>query len=125
MPRLGLRAHALHSPAPTTLPVRRQRLREFALFPHVRPLPVEDVDGDRHDDGQARQDRRRPLQFELCVAVADVCVERGRVHGRDTGKEVASECVPAGRGRGVGAVGGDHVVDRGHVDCVVSDADEE
>ena len=124
MPRLRLRTHALRPPAPALLPVRRQRLREFALLPYIRPLPVEDVDGDRDEDGQAGQHRRRPLELELGVPVADVGVEGGRVHGRDAGEEVAGERVAAGRGGGVGSVGGDHVVDRGHVDGVVGGADE-
>lgn len=49
---------------------------------------------------------------------------RRRVYGGDAGEEVTAQAVAAGRRGGVGAVGRHHVVDRGHVDSVVSDADE-
>lgn len=125
MARLGLSVLILHHPSPLPLLVRRQRLREFALLPNIRPLPIEDVNGNCDDDSQARQYRRGPLQFVFCVSVADVGVKGGGIHGRDAGEEVSSEGVATCRGGGVWAVGGDHVVDCGHVDGVVGGADEQ
>ena len=42
-----------------------------------------------------------------------------RVHGGYTGEEVSCEAIAAGGGCGVWSVGGDHVVDCGHVDTIL------
>ena len=50
--------------------------------------------------------------------------EKGRGgDGENTGEEVTRPAVAACCGGGVGTVGGDHVVDCGHVDGVVCNAD--
>lgn len=58
------------------------------------------------------------------VGPADVLEEGRRGDGEHAGEEVARPAVAAGGGRGVGPVGADHVVDCGHVDAVVGDADD-
>ena len=58
------------------------------------------------------------------VFAADVGEEGGRGDGEDAGEEVARPTVAASCGGGVGSVGGDHVVDCGHIDGVVGDADD-
>lgn len=51
--------------------------------------------------------------------------EEGRGgNGENAGEEVARPAVAACCGGGVGSVGGDHVVDCGHIDGVVGDADD-
>lgn len=50
---------------------------------------------------------------------ANVREEGRRGYGEHTGKEVSRPAVSAGCGRGVRAVGTDHVVDGCHVDAVV------
>ena len=54
---------------------------------------------------------------------ADVGEEGRGGNGENTGEEVARPAVAACCGGGVGPVGGDHVVNCGHIDGVVSDAD--
>ena len=44
---------------------------------------------------------------------------RSGVHGGYTGQEISRQGVATGGGSCVGAVGGDHVVDCGHVDGVL------
>ncbi len=58
------------------------------------------------------------------MSVAHVCVKGRRIHGRYAGEEVTGERVAACCGGGVWPVRGNHVVDGGHVDCVVGSADE-
>lgn len=109
-------------PPPTLrFPIASQHLRKLTPLPDRRPLPVKHIDGDGDQDGQKGQDGRRPLQS---VPVADMFVHGAGVHGSNAGQEVAGEAVAAGGGGGVGAVGGDHVVDRCHVDGVVCDPDQ-
>lgn len=99
-------------------PLPRQRLRKPTPLPKPLALPIKDIDGDSDDDGDAGQDRRRVLERVFRVAL-EVGVEGRGVHGGDAGQEVAREAVAAGRGGGVGAVGGHHVVDCCHVDRVL------
>lgn len=116
-PRIGL----THPPALLGLAITGQDLSKLAPLPDRRSLPVEDVDRDRDQDCQEGQDGRGPLELE---PVADVLVHGCRVHSRDTGEEVPSETV-ATRGRGrVRTVRRNHVVDGGHVDCVVGHSDQ-
>lgn len=103
------------------LPRTVQRLRKLAPVPKPLPLEVKHVDRARHEDRQACEYRARVLEV---VPAADVLVQRGGVVGGDAGEEISSEGVAASGRGGVGAVGGDHVVDGGHVDCVVCDGDK-
>ena len=90
----------------------------------AEPLSVlpEDEDGNAEEDGDAGKDEAGNGELPLC-AWEDVGVERCSVDRGDTGEEVTTEAVATSSTRGVGTVGGDHVVDRSHVDCVVGDAD--
>lgn len=54
----------------------------------------------------------------------DVGVEGRGGEGEDASEEIARPAVAAGRGRRVRPIGADHVVDGGHVDAVVGDADD-
>ena len=84
-------------------------------------LPVDDVDGDDKDEGDGEEDGGCDLQVVLAT---DVGIEWGRWQGEDTGEEVAGPAVAAGSGGGIGSIGADHVVNGGHVDGVVGDADD-
>ena len=84
-------------------------------------LPVDDVDGDDEHQGDAEEDGGGLLEV---LPAADVGVERGGGDGQDPGEKVAGPAVATGCGGGVGPVGSNHVVDCGHVDCVVGDAND-
>ena len=60
----------------------------------------------------------------MVAGAADVGVEGRGGEGEDAGEEVARPAVAAGRGCRVRPIGADHVVDGGHVDAVVGDADD-
>ncbi|KAI6804573.1 MFS transporter [Hortaea werneckii] len=103
-------------------PLARKRLGERTTVAEPESPLVENVHGDGDETADAAEDEGRGRELELGSRL-DVGVEGADVEGRDAGKEVATEAVAAcGRGR-VGPVRRDHVVDGGHVDGEVRDAD--
>lgn len=88
-----------------------------------RALPVDDVDGDDKQERDTEEDDGR-VEQRLAVLSWDVFVKGGCCAGEHTSKEVARPAVAtSGRG-GVRPVSADHVVDGGHVDGIVGNADD-
>lgn len=113
--------HKRRSPSPRLILRILKLLRKGRSFSQNGTFEVDDVDGDDEDEGDAEEDGARVCEM---VFAADVGEEGGSGDGEDAGEEVARPAVAAGGGGGVGAVGGNHVVDCGHVDGVVGDADD-
>ena len=84
-------------------------------------IVVDRIDG--HDKHQRNSGEDGAGDFQVAGA-ADVGVEGYGGDGEDTSQKVAGPTVAARRGGGVWPVGADHVVDGGHVDGVVCDADD-
>ena len=95
-------------------------LREGRPFSQFGTHPVDDVDSDDEDERDAEQDGASVREVLLPANVGEEGCGRD---GKDTSKEVTRPAVAACRGGGVRSVGGDHVVDCGHVDGVVGNAD--
>ena len=60
----------------------------------------------------------------MLAAATDIGIEWCGGDGEDAGEEVARPAVATSCRGGIGSIGGDHVVDRGHVDGVICDADD-
>lgn len=88
-----------------------------------RALPVDDVDCDDKQERDAKEDDGRVEQW-LSVLAWDVFVEWGGRAGEHTGKEIASPAVATSGGGRVRPVSANHVIDCGHVDCIVSNSDD-
>ena len=104
------------------LPIRLQSLGELASGPDLRSLPIEDVDGDCHQDGQAAKNGARPLEME---SATDIGVHRCCIHGLESSEQISRKPIASRRRRRVFSISGNHVVDGSHVDAVISNSDQE
>lgn len=124
MPRAIQARHSADPPAADIVPGSAQLLRKRTPLPQHGALPVDHIHSRDQNKRNAEEDRRRVRQMVGVVGAGDV-LEEGRSGQRQhTGEEVAGPTVAAGRGCGVRPVRADHVVDGGHVDGVVRDADD-
>jgi len=95
-------------------------LREGGPLAQGGAFPVDDVDGDDEEEGDAEEDCGGVGEV---VFAADVCEEGGGREGQNTSQKISGPAVTAGsRGR-VRTISTDHVIDRSHVDTVVRDSD--
>ena len=102
-------------------PISRQRLCKLGLGPNSRAVPIEDID--RNSDAETDDGENGAGPREGKAAREDF-VKRGGVHGGHAGEEVTGHAVAACGGGRVRTVGGDHVVDGGHVDAEIGDAND-
>ena len=67
------------------VPFASQCLSKLRPLSEPLSLPVEHIDGDRHDERENGQDRCRPLEVQPVSGSAHIAIERSRVQGCDTG----------------------------------------
>ena len=121
LPALPGHTSAPSPPSTSSLPIRSQHLRELALSANRRAFPIEQINRYSNKHANDREDGGRPREG---VFTGEYFVEGRGIHGRNASEEVSGHAVAAGGGGGVRTIGGDHVVDGGHVDGVVCEADK-